>query len=197
MIDNRLTIDDIEPWQQHEGFIEDNWSGCLTQAVVARLQAAPCFKGIPFVRVLRPSSGKFYHWAISIEHRVVRVDFINFDRQSGLVMLMFNQENLIASGTSYALPTWQIPVESIDLLAYATGIWLSYREQALRGLDWHLLPIVEAFEDLQYNLDIFSHGYPGQDFEGWMRSFFYNVMKFAPEFIHPPYRLTTYGGCAI
>lgn len=191
------TILDVAPWQMHRGWTEDHWSGKLTESVVAILNAMPVFQGLQWKRTPRNKSGLFWHWAISIGPEVVFVDFVEYNPGDQQVTLMFNQEQLIITGDSREIPTYRFPIQAVHLMAFAVGLYLSYKHDVVFGRNWFLQPIVKAFDDLACQMNLYAGEYPQRDFDEWMKNFFWIVMGFAPEYMKAPYRIMVYGGNAL
>lgn len=196
---HRPSIQDVAPWQMHQGWVEDAWSGRLTQDIVAILKPLPVFKDLVWTTKARNTAGPdpFWHWGIGLKQEVVWVDFVGLDGGDDQVTLMFNQERLITAGQSVDAAVYRFPVQAHVLIAFAVGVWLSYKHCVIFGLNWSLEPIVRAFWPLLQPDDAFAAALPREDFEAWMKNFFYLVMGFNPEFVYPPYRMVVYGGDAV
>lgn len=180
---------DIQPWQMHQGFIEDNWSGALSQQLVTILQQYTSLKHCKWKRTLRLSSGKFAHWSISIGHEITFVDLIEQVCETCETRLMFNSSQVLLRGSDWIeLPTILIKTEDVQRLAFAVGFWLQYRSCVLRGRDFHFEPIVADYFRLS-GVDVDC----ACEFHEWFKTFCYLTMSFDPDILKPPYRHVMYG----
>lgn len=180
---------DIQPWQLHQGFIEDNWSGALSLQLLAILQQYTSLKHHKWKRTLRTSSGKLAHWSFSFDHEITYVDLTEQVCETCETRLMFNSSQVLLRGSGWIeLPTMLIKTDDLQRMAFAIGFWLQYRSCVLRGRDFHMQPIIEDYFRLS-GMDVNCEC----EFLEWLKTFCYVTMSIDPDILKPPYRHVMYG----